>query len=37
MTQAVADVCTFLLSLPFAIWIGRKLLLQAAEEEMEKQ
>lgn len=37
MTQAVADVCTFLLSLPFAIWIGRKLLLQAAEEEKEKQ
>lgn len=25
MTQAVADVCTFLLSIPFAIWITRKL------------
>lgn len=37
MTQAVADVCTFLLSLPFAIWIGRKLLLQAAEEEKGKR
>ena len=25
MTQAVADVCTFFLSLPFAVWISRKL------------
>lgn len=25
MSQAVADVCTFLLSIPFAIWISRKL------------
>ena len=25
MTQAVADVCTFFLSLPFAVWINRKL------------
>ena len=25
MAQATADVCTFLLSLPFAIWISRKL------------
>ena len=25
MTQAVADLCTFLLSLPFAVWINRKL------------
>ncbi len=25
MTQAVADVCTFLLSVPYAIWISRKL------------
>ena len=25
MTQAAADVCTFLLSLPFAIWINAKL------------
>ena len=25
MTQAVADVCTFFLSIPFAVWISRKL------------
>lgn len=25
MTQAVADVCTFFLSLPFAVWISHKL------------
>lgn len=25
MTQAVADVCTFFLAIPFAIWISRKL------------
>ena len=25
MTQAVADVCTFFLSMPFAVWISRKL------------
>lgn len=25
MTQAVADVCTFFLTIPFAIWISRKL------------
>ena len=25
MAQAVADICTFLLSLPYAIWIYRKL------------
>ena len=24
-TQAVADVCTFLLSIPFAMWISRQL------------
>lgn len=30
MAQAAADVCTFLLSLPFSIWITRKL---RAEEE----
>lgn len=25
MTQAIADVCTFVLSIPFAIWISRRL------------
>lgn len=25
MTQAVADVCTFFLAIPFAVWISRKL------------
>ncbi len=36
MTQAVADVCTFVLSIPFAIWISRRLkALQAAEERKE--
>jgi len=25
MTQASADLCTFLLAVPFAIWITRKL------------
>ena len=25
MAQAVADACTFLLALPFAVWISRKL------------
>lgn len=34
MTQAVADLCTFLLSIPFAVWIIRKLkALQQAEEK----
>ena len=26
MAQAVADICTFLLAIPFAVWINRKLL-----------
>jgi Na+-driven multidrug efflux pump len=25
MTQAVADICTFFLAIPFAVWISRKL------------
>ncbi len=32
IAQAVADVCTFLLSIPFAIWISRKLKRMADEE-----
>ena len=31
MAQAAADVCTFLLSLPFAIWISGKLKRQSAD------
>ena len=33
MAQAVADACTFLLSVPFAIWIYRKLTKMQAQEE----
>lgn len=29
MAQAVADVCTFLMSIPFAVWISRKLKMEA--------
>ena len=32
ITQAVADVCTFLLSVPFAFWISKKLKTMAQEE-----
>ena len=35
MAQAVADICTFLLSLPYAIWIYRKL--TRMEKEAGKQ
>lgn len=28
MAQAVADICTFILSIPFAVWVERKLLRQ---------
>lgn len=31
MTQAVADVCTFALSIPFTVWISRKLKRMASE------
>lgn len=31
MAQAVADVCTFLMSIPFAVWISRKLKEKAEE------
>ncbi len=34
ITQAVADACTFVLSIPFAVWIVRRLkVLQKAEEK----
>lgn len=33
MAQAAADVCTFLLSIPFALWISKKLTRMAEEEE----
>ena len=33
MTQAVADVCTFVMSIPFAIWISRKLRDMEREEQ----
>ena len=31
MAQAVADVCTFLMSIPFAVWISRKLKMESKE------
>jgi len=37
MAQAAADVCTFLLSIPFAIWISRKLSRMAEEEERKNE
>ena len=32
ITQAVADVCTFLLAIPFAVWILRRLKAMEAAE-----
>lgn len=32
MAQAVADLCTFFLSIPFAIWISRKLKAEASNQ-----
>ena len=36
MAQAVADVCTFLLSIPFAVWITRKLGRMASEQDAQQ-
>lgn len=35
MAQAVADVCTFFLAVPYAIWIDRKLRRMEREESLE--
>ena len=37
MTQAVADVCTFLMAIPFAVWIVCRLNKMAREEEAQKR
>ena len=37
MAQAVADICTFLLSLPYAVWIYRKLTAMEATESLRSE